>query len=87
MNLDDFMMYFSMKRMPFTNSIGTDFLFKNELHASIRNKLMLTVQSNSFALLTGEPGTGKSTILRNVERRLKDLRSACKDDPKMFLNI
>ena len=22
-----------------------------------------------------------------VERRLKDLRSACKDDPKMFLNI
>ena len=23
----------------------------------------------------------------NVERRLKDLRSACKDDPKMFLNI
>lgn len=66
MNLDDFMMYFSMKRMPFTNSIGTDFLFKNELHASIRNKLMLTVQSNSFALLTGEPGTGKSTILRNL---------------------
>ena len=23
----------------------------------------------------------------DVERRLKDLRSACKDDPKMFLNI
>ena len=66
MNLDDFMTYFSMKRMPFTNSIGTDFLFKNELHTGIRNKLMLTIQSNSFALLTGDPGTGKSTILRSL---------------------
>ena len=26
-------------------------------------------------------------LILSVERRLKDLRSACKDDPKMFLNI
>ena len=26
-------------------------------------------------------------VISIVERRLKDLRSACKDDPKMFLNI
>ena len=28
-----------------------------------------------------------SKLPESVERRLKDLRSASKDDPKMFLNI
>ena len=77
------MTFFSMERMPFTNNIGTEFLFQNSMQEDIKNKLRLTVETNSFALLTGQPGTGKST----VERRLKDLRSASKDDPKMFLNI
>ena len=53
-------------------------------------------------LITGARQIGKTYIIREfakkyyehlieinfiVERRLKDLRSACKDDPKMFLNI
>ena len=53
-----------MKNMPFTTSIGTDFLYKNPLQNDVKQKLGLTVDSNSFALLTGRPGIGKSTALR-----------------------
>ena len=70
MVLNDFMSYFSMKKMPFTSSIGTDFLFRNDRHADIRNKLLLTIQSDAMALLTGRPGTGKSTILRSITSTL-----------------
>ena len=70
MVLNDFMSYFSMKKMPFTSSIGTYFLFRNDRHADIRNKLLLTIQSDAMALLTGRPGTGKSTILRSITSTL-----------------
>ncbi len=64
MALDDFTVYFKMKNMPFTSSIGTEYLYHSDAMTSVRNKLMLCIQNNSFALLTGEPGTGKSTFLR-----------------------
>lgn len=64
MAASDFLSYFSMKNMPFTTSIGTDFLYKNPLQNDVKQKLGLTVDSNSFALLTGRPGIGKSTALR-----------------------
>ena len=32
----DFLSYFSMKNMPFTTSIGTDFLYKNPLQNDVR---------------------------------------------------
>lgn len=53
MAASDFLSYFSMKNMPFTTSIGTDFLYKNPLQNDVKQKLGLTVDSNSFALLTG----------------------------------
>ena len=56
MAASDFLSYFSMKNMPFTTSIGTDFLYKNPLQNDVKQKLGLTVDSNSFALLTGRPG-------------------------------
>ena len=56
--------FFGMKELPFTNSINTQFLYQNTAQSSILEKLSLTVESNSFALLTGAPGTGKSTVLR-----------------------
>jgi type II secretory pathway predicted ATPase ExeA len=69
-DLNDFMNFFSMERMPFTNNIGTEFLFQNSMQDDIKHKLRLTVESNSFALLTGQPGTGKSTALRSFTSTL-----------------
>ena len=64
MPIDDYVAYFKMKNVPFTNSIGTKYLYHSEAMKSINNKLQFCVQNNSFALFTGEPGTGKSTFLR-----------------------
>ena len=47
--------FFGMKELPFTNSINTQFLYQNTAQSSILEKLSLTVESNSFALLTGAP--------------------------------
>lgn len=64
MPIDDYVVYFKMKNVPFTNSIGTKYLCHSEAMKGINNKLQFCVQNNSFALFTGEPGTGKSTFLK-----------------------
>lgn len=64
MAIDDFTSYFKMEHMPFTNNISTEYLYHSAAMKSVHNKLQLCVQNNSFALITGEPGTGKSTFLR-----------------------
>lgn len=64
MSIERLKEFFGMKELPFTNSIGAQFLYQNPAQNSITEKLALTVDTNSFALLTGTPGTGKSTILR-----------------------
>lgn len=64
MPIDDYVVYFKMKNVPFTNSIGTKYLYHSEAMKSINNKLQFCVQNNTFALFTGEPGTGKSTFLK-----------------------
>ena len=66
MAASDFLSCFSMKNMPFTTSIGTEFLYKNPLQNDVKQKLGLTADSNSFALLTGRPGIGKSTDRKSV---------------------
>ncbi len=64
MSIERLKEFFGMKELPFANSIGAQFLYQNPAQNSITEKLALTVDTNSFALLTGTPGTGKSTILR-----------------------
>ena len=76
MAVDDFVSYFKMDKTPFTNTIDTEYLFKADCFLSNQNKLKLAVQNNSFAVLTGEPGTGKSTFLRLFASTL---------DPKEYL--
>ncbi len=76
MAVDDFVSYFKMNKTPFTNTIDTEYLFKADSFLSNQNKLKLAVQNNSFAVLTGEPGTGKSTFLRLFASTL---------DPKEYL--
>ena len=70
MELKDFVSYFKLQNMPFTNRIGTEYLYKSDSIVEIQNKLQLAVQDNSFAVLSGEPGTGKSTVLRKFTSAL-----------------
>ncbi len=70
MEISDFTPHFGMSRMPFTNQIGTEALLETEPIRAGLNKLGMAVQSNSFAVVTGEPGTGKSTFLRKFSSTL-----------------
>lgn len=70
MLIDDFVSYFKMTQTPFTNGIDSQYLYQPESFISIQSKLTLAIKNNSFALLTGAPGTGKSTLLRSFTQGL-----------------
>jgi type II secretory pathway predicted ATPase ExeA len=56
--------YFGMKRMPFSKEIETHELFKSYDQKEALARLSYTKQYRGIFLLTGEPGGGKTTILR-----------------------
>ena len=58
--------------------------FENVHNSGFSNLKGLSKDDLFFIFYTAN---SESITLDNVERRLKDLRSASKDDPKMFLNI
>lgn len=70
MLLVDYMSYFKMNHVPFASNISTDYLLQTELSNVNMNKMLMVVQNKSFAVLTGEPGSGKSTFLRMLSQKL-----------------
>ena len=77
-----------------TKMYGDDKEFKADYHSRMVTlmKVFFGILKDKNALtktiITGCLKVAKNSLFTGVvERRLKDLRSACKDDPKMFLNI
>ena len=65
--------YFGIDRNPFSNTPDPSFLFMSLRHQEALAHLMYGVQGSSgFVLLTGEVGTGKTTICRCLVERLPD---------------
>jgi type II secretory pathway predicted ATPase ExeA/cell division protein FtsN len=63
--------YFGFRRRPFDLVPDPDFLFLGESHDSALANLMLGIESGKgFVVIAGGVGTGKTTILRAVLRRL-----------------
>lgn len=66
---------FALKYNPFTPDVPTEALYahaKVEQFAwRVENSL---IREGGFALISGEPGTGKSVTLRLLEHRLKEIR-------------
>ncbi|RBW42812.1 general secretion pathway protein GspA [Psychromonas sp. B3M02] len=57
--------FFSLKEQPFSISPDPDFLFLSDRHKEALAHLMYGLQGNGgFVLLTGEVGTGKTTVCR-----------------------
>lgn len=56
--------YFGMKRMPFSKEIDTLDLFKSYDQKEALARLNFVRQNRGIFLLTGEPGGGKTTLLR-----------------------
>lgn len=63
--------FFSLKGQPFSISPDPDFLFLSNRHQEAIAHLQYGVQGNGgFVLLTGEVGTGKTTVCRKLLREI-----------------
>lgn len=67
--------FFSLKEQPFSISPDPDFLFLSDRHKEALAHLMYGLQGNGgFVLLTGEVGTGKTTVCRALLQDISDER-------------
>jgi general secretion pathway protein A len=65
--------FFSLKEEPFNITPDPRFLYWSQKHQEAFRHLVYGVQSNKgLAVLTGEPGTGKTAILRAVTEHLSE---------------
>lgn len=65
--------YFSLSELPFTIAPNPDYLFMTNRHKEALGHLMHGLGDvGGFVLLTGEVGTGKTTICRKVMAQLPD---------------
>lgn len=67
----DVLKAFELKNMPFQSNIDTDFLYENPKIRENLGKLMLAAAKQKFVVLSGLPGTGKSTLLRKLHDNLE----------------
>ena len=64
--------FFGFKEAPFAITPDPGFLFLSRTHQSVIEKLLYGINNRSgFVLLTGEVGTGKTTICRTILDRLE----------------
>ncbi len=66
---------FGLKNLPFQSDIDTDFIFENDKIRENLGKLLMAAENHKFVVLSGLPGTGKSTLLRKMHDNL---------DPKKY---
>jgi len=65
--------YFSLKHKPFELTPNPDFLFRSSTHKKAITYLDYGIKERvGFILLTGEVGSGKTTIIRNLVKNLSD---------------
>ncbi len=63
--------FYNLAMAPFANTPNSRFFFETEQHKEALAKLEYTVNSRrGFALITGEIGSGKTTLSRTLVRRL-----------------
>lgn len=68
----EIMEFFGVKTFPFSTSVGIDHILITDVAKSIQMKMALAVSGRQFCVLTGQPGTGKSTLLRHFATKVLD---------------
>lgn len=65
--------YFGLKEDPFSIAPDPQFLFMSERHREALAHLLYAIKTDSgFVLLTGEVGTGKTTVCRSLLKQIPD---------------
>ncbi|MDR2458354.1 MAG: AAA family ATPase, partial [Clostridiales Family XIII bacterium] len=64
--------FFQFKETPFSKGIPTEKLFMSEGQEEALMRLKYVVENNMFAVITGECGTGKTTVLRMLKDELDE---------------
>ncbi|MEW6001491.1 MAG: AAA family ATPase, partial [Nitrospirota bacterium] len=64
--------FFGFKQKPFELTPDPEFLFMSKVHKKALTYLNYGITSNSggFILITGQAGTGKTTVIRSIMKRL-----------------
>jgi len=70
MPVDQFLRHFGLTLMPFARPVPSAGLLKHKSFEEALARLSLAVESKSAALITAEPGLGKSTLLGTFADRL-----------------
>jgi general secretion pathway protein A len=65
---------FALTKNPFTKDVPVEELFEHESSDGALRRLKAAVEGRSSAVLTGEPGTGKTFVLRALEEKLPQSR-------------
>lgn len=65
---------YGLKCLPFTKEVATEDLFVCERHAGVAERLQTAIESKASAVLTGEVGVGKTSLLRGLEQKLNPAR-------------
>ena len=58
--------HFAFAQLPFENDLETDQLFESSAHREAEARLKHLVELRGIGLLTGEVGSGKTTVCRHV---------------------
>ncbi|MDO6747152.1 ExeA family protein [Gilvimarinus sp. 1_MG-2023] len=64
--------YFGLKEPAFSIAVNPRYLYMSEQHREALAHLLYGVQGGGFVLLTGEVGTGKTTIIRSLLEQLPE---------------
>lgn len=62
--------FFGMLNTPFTRSVPTDRLFETSAMRETRSRLIYVAREQLFAVVTSDPGCGKSTLIRRFADEL-----------------
>ncbi len=65
---------FGLTKNPFTKDVPVEELFEHDSSEGALKRLKAAVEGRSSAVLTGEPGTGKTFVLRALEEKLPHSR-------------
>ncbi|MCK5311697.1 MAG: AAA family ATPase [Desulfobacteraceae bacterium] len=74
----DYKQLYNLKEAPFNLTPDPDFFFPSKTHKIALETLLYSINSKEgFIQITGEPGTGKSMLLRKIIRQLGDSIVLC----------